>query len=111
LKQSAAGTFCFLPLLRTEVNSSTVLCTQIPWGESGTLRSVDTPEKSEDTTTSAHIPDTKGNHLVPSVPSGHRELGTVRAGHSRFLPAPRPESQLPGAPTHLRAKYSLSRSS
>jgi len=27
---------------------------------------------------SAHIPDPGGNRLVPSVPSGHRDLGAVR---------------------------------
>jgi len=47
-------------------------------GESWTCRRVDNPESSEETATSAHIPDQRGTRLVPSVPSGYRNIGAVR---------------------------------
>lgn len=58
--------------------SSTALYTQIPRRESWTLRTAHNPEGSEETTTSAHIPDIKEACLMYSVPSGHKNLGVVR---------------------------------
>lgn len=52
-------------------------------GESWTLGNMDNPYSSKETTTSAHIPVPRGTFLVPSVPYGHRKLGTAR---DRTLP-------------------------
>lgn len=60
----------------------TALCTLIQL-VTARLRSEDNPESSKETNTSAHIPGPKETCLVPSVPSGHRNLGEVRG---RTLP-------------------------
>jgi len=93
--------------------SQTAPYTQIPWwglvGESWTLRSADTPEKSEETTL---CPNSQPKRKPLSASCASWAQGPNRAVGARpfwFLPAPRAERQSSGAPRHLRAEHSVPR--
>lgn len=96
---------CFLPVPRTDMNMSHSSLYPNPMQERAGPSEVQILLRTQRRQLlSAHIPDTSGNCLVPSVHSGHRYIEAVGTGPFWFLPAPRVKNQSSGVPTHLQAE-------
>jgi len=80
-----------------------------PVGETAGLSEVQTILRTQMRLLSAYVPKPRGNRLVPSVLAEYRVLEAVRGTTLRVSAHSKAESQLPGAPTHLRAELSLPR--
>jgi len=97
LDKSAAGAPRSRSAPGYEPNWSNNSAHKSPGRKSWSLRGGDTP------TNSAHIPDSRGKCLVPSVAHVYRDLRAEEAGPFWLLPLRRAEGQPPGVNTHLRA--------